>query len=231
MSEKLQGFLDNDSMFGRLMTRCGIVIGANLMFILFSLPVVTIGASWVALYHVMLKALRGDGVINPFKQFWVGFKTNFKQATIYWIILLALILFGCVDVKFCSQAGGVMEYFMYAIYVLGIIALIITLYLMPVMAAFANTIPKLMRNAFYFAIQKPVRLVVLLFFNVFPLYLTYTDVHMQPLYAFLWFIGGFGAIALLGSSMLLPDFVPYLPPVNESGNFISEDDQTIMDEL
>ena len=174
MSEKLQGFLDNDSMFGRLMTRCGIVISANLMFILFSLPVVTIGASWVALYHVMLKTLRGDGVINPCKQFWLGFKTNFKQATIYWIILLALVIFGYVDVKFCSQAGGVMEYFMYAIYVLGIIALIITLYLMPVMAAFANTIPNLMKNAFYFAFQKPTRLCGLLFFNVFPLDLTYT---------------------------------------------------------
>ena len=29
---------------------------------------VTIGASYVALYHVMLKTLRGDGVLNPFKQ-------------------------------------------------------------------------------------------------------------------------------------------------------------------
>ncbi|MCD7843485.1 MAG: YesL family protein, partial [Clostridiales bacterium] len=77
MAEMFRGFLSNDSAFGRLMTRLGIIIAANIMFAIFSLPVVTIGASYVALYHVMFKTLRGDGVINPFKQFWIGFKTNF----------------------------------------------------------------------------------------------------------------------------------------------------------
>lgn len=36
MGRIIGGFLDNDSVFGRIMTRCGIIIGANLMFILFS---------------------------------------------------------------------------------------------------------------------------------------------------------------------------------------------------
>lgn len=220
MAEKLQGFLDNDSAFGRLMTRCGIIVAANIMFVLFSLPVVTIGASYVALYHVMLKTLRGDGVLNPFKQFWIGFIRNFKQATIYWIILLALVIFGYMDVMFCRQMGGVLQYFMYAIYALGLVALIITLYLFPTMAAFEDTIPHLIRNAFFFVVQKPVRLLVLLFFNVFPLYLTYTDLQMQPLYAFLWCLFGFAAIALLGSFMLLPSFKPYLPLVDDCGDFI-----------
>lgn len=222
MGEKLQGFLDNESTFGRLMTRCGIIIGANIMFILFSLPVVTVGASYVALYHVMLKTLRGDGVLNPFKQFWIGFKNNFKQATIYWIVLLALVIFGYVDVMFCRQMGGMLEYFMYAIYALGIAALIITLVLFPTMAAFSDTLPHLMRNAVFFAVQKPFRLIVLLFFNVFPLYLTYTDMQMQPLYAFLWCFMGFGAIAMLGASLFLPDFKRYLPKVDEYGNFIPD---------
>lgn len=222
MGEKLQGFLDNESAFGRLMTRCGIIIGANIMFILFSLPVVTVGASYVALYHVMLKTLRGDGVLNPFKQFWIGFKNNFKQATIYWIVLLALVIFGYVDVMFCRQMGGMLEYFMYAIYALGIAALIITLVLFPTMAAFSDTLPHLMRNAVFFAVQKPFRLIVLLFFNVFPLYLTYTDMQMQPLYAFLWCFMGFGTIAMLGASLFLPDFKRYLPKVDEYGNFIPD---------
>ncbi|MDO4337341.1 MAG: YesL family protein [Eubacteriales bacterium] len=227
MGEMLRGFLDNDSSFGRLMTRCGIVIGANIMFVLFSLPVVTAGASYVALYHVMLKTLRGDGVLNPFKQFWVGFKNNFKQATIYWVVLLALVVFGYVDVTFCRQMGGVWEYFMYAIYALGIVALIVTLMLFPTMAAFADTIPHLMRNAVFFAVKKPFRLIVILFFNVFPLYLTYTDAQMQPLYAFLWATFGFGAVALLGSVLLLPDFKVYLPPVDACGDIIENPEEGV----
>lgn len=220
MGERLQTFLDNDSTFGRLMTRCGIIIAANLMFLLFSMPVVTIGASYTALYHVMLKTLRGDGVINPFKQFWAGFKSNFKQATIYWIVLLALVVFGYADVTICRQAGGILQYFMYAIYALGMIALTITLHMFPVMAAFRDSILHLMRNALFFAVKKPVRTLILLFFNVFPLYLTYTDAQMQPLYAFIWCFFGFGALAMLGSYMLLPDFKIYLPEVDENGNFV-----------
>ena len=223
MAEKLQGFLDNDSTFGRLMTRCGIIIAANILFILFSLPVVTVGASFTAMYHVMFKTLRGDGVINPFKQFWVGFKTNFKQATIYWVIVLLLTAFGFVDVMFCRQMGGVLEYFMYAIYALGIVALVITLYFFPTLAAFEDSIPHLLRNALFFAVQKPFRLLVLLFFNVFPLYLTYTDAQMQPLYAFMWCMFGFGAIAMLGATMLLPSFKPYLPLVDDTGHFILDE--------
>ncbi len=216
----IRGFLDNESSFGKLMTRCGIVIGANLMFLLFSFPVITAGASYVALYHVMLKLLRGDGVLNPFKQFWIGFKTNFKQATICWVALIFLVIFGYVDVSFCRQMGGVLDYFMYAIYAMGIAALIIVLFLFPTMAAFKDTIPHLIRNALYFALQKPFRLIVMLFFNVFPLYLTYTDAEMQPLYAFLWAMFGFGAIALLGATLLLPSYKPYLPLVDECGDFI-----------
>ncbi len=216
----IRGFLDNESSFGKLMTRCGIVIGANLMFLLFSFPVITAGASYVALYHVMLKLLRGDGVLNPFKQFWIGFKTNFKQATICWGVLIFLVIFGYVDVSFCRQMGGVLDYFMYAIYAMGIAALIIVLFLFPTMAAFKDTIPHLIRNSLYFALQKPFRLIVMLFFNVFPLYLTYTDAEMQPLYAFLWAMFGFGAIALLGATLLLPSYKPYLPLVDECGDFI-----------
>jgi uncharacterized membrane protein YesL len=225
MSELLRGFLDNESTFGKLMTRIGIVIAANLMFLLFSLPVVTVGASFVALYHVMLKTLRGDGVINPFKQFWIGFKSNFRQATIWWLIVLALSAVGFMDVMFCRQMGGILQYFLYAVYALGIILLIITLYLFPTMAAFADTIPHLIRNAVYFAAQKPFRLLVILFFNVFPLYLTYTDAQMQPLYAFLWCMFGFGAIALLGATLLLPDFIPYLPAVDSCGDFILDPEE------
>ena len=82
MNELIGSLISNDSRFGKLMTKLGIIIIGNILFVLFSLPVVTIGASWAALSHVMLKAQRSNGVTNPFKQFWIGFKSNFKQATV-----------------------------------------------------------------------------------------------------------------------------------------------------
>lgn len=224
MSQLLGGFLDNNSAFGKLMTRLGIIIAANIMFIIFSFPIVTAGAAYTALYHVMFKTLRGDGVINPFKQYWIGFKTNFKQATVFWVVLLALVAFGYLDVYWCRQFGGVFQYFIYVIYAFGVAALIITLYLFPTMAAFQNTIPNLIRNAVYFAIHKPLNLVVILFFNVFPMVLTYTDLQMLPLYAFIWCTCGFGLITLLGATLLLREFKPYLPKVDACGDFILDEE-------
>ena len=45
MRERINAFLSNESSFGKLMTKLGIIIGANLMFALFSLPVFTVGAA------------------------------------------------------------------------------------------------------------------------------------------------------------------------------------------
>ena len=223
MRERINAFLANESSFGKLMTKLGIIIGANLMFVLFSLPVLTIGAAWAALEHVMLKTLRGDGVLNPFKQFWIGFRSNFKQATAAWIIVLAVAVLGWIDVRFLLHMGGPMVNFRYAIYAVGVVLLIGVIYLYPTMAAFANKLPVLFRSGYYFALKKPLRLIVLLFFHVFPLLLTYLDAQMMPLYAFLWTFFGFGAIAMLTAKLLLPLFTPLLPLVDEAGDFILDE--------
>lgn len=220
MRERINSFMSNDSTFGKLMTKLGIIICANLMFVVFSLPMVTIGASYVALYHVMLKTLRGDGVVNPFKQFWIGFKTNFKQATIAWLIFAALVAFGYYNVGICRQTTGFINYLQYGIYALGVVGVIIMIYLFPSLAAFEGTLGNHIRNAIYFAFHKPWWLVVNLFFHVFPLYLTYTDLQFRPLYAFIWFFFGFGAIVMLTSRLLIKDFSRFLPLVDDSGDFI-----------
>lgn len=213
MSELLQSFFDNDSVFGRFMTRIGILIGANLMFVLFSLPVFTGGAAFTALYHVMFKLLREDGVLNPFREFWQGFRSNFKQSTIYWCVLLLLIAFGYMDVRFCAQMGGILTFFQYGIYSLGLIALVVTLYLFPVIAAFENTLLNQIKSAFYFAVHNIRSLIVILFCGIFPMVVTYMDLQYQPLYAFCWCTFGFAALAMLGAK-LLPDFKPYLDSVS-----------------
>ncbi|MBQ6386542.1 MAG: DUF624 domain-containing protein [Lachnospiraceae bacterium] len=224
MGEILSSFLSNDSRFGKLMTRCGVIIGGNLMFILFSMPVLTAGAAYTALHFVMLKALRGDGQINPFRTFWAGFKENFLQATVSFIGTALFFLFLYADLRLCRAAGGALDFIRYPVIAIGVIAAVLALYLFPVMAAFKDTIPHLLRNALYFAAKKIYKVPVILFFNIFPLYLTYTDPQMMPLYAFLWVFFGFGAVAMLNSYLLLPEMKPFLPRVDEYGDFIADDE-------
>ena len=215
MNNLIQGFLDNDSFFGRFMTKLGIIIAANIMFVLLSIPFFTIGAGFSALYYVMFRTLRGDGVVNPFKEFWAGLKANFKQATISWIIFVLLIAFLLTDIRICKAAGGALDLVKIGVYALGAAAVIIYLYLIPVMTVFRDTLPHLIRNTVYFLIKKPWKTVVILFFDIFPFVLTYSDLQSLPLYAFLWVLCGFGLQAMLGATLLLPEFAPYLASKEE----------------
>jgi uncharacterized membrane protein YesL len=219
MRDWINSFLSNDSTFGKTMTKIGIIIGANLIFVFVSLPVVTTGAAWAATLHVMFKVLRGTETLNPFKMFWQGLKQNWKQATIVWLIVLALAALGWVDVRFLLHRGGAMVNFRYAIYAVGAVLLIGVIYLYPVMVAFSNKLTVLFRNAWYFAFRKPLKLIVIVFFHVFPLLLTYMDAQMMPLYAFIWAFFGFGAIAMLTAKLLVTEFKPFLPLVDDEGNY------------
>ena len=90
MGRFIGGIFSNESTLGRIMTVFGIMIGANILFAVFSLPVVTIGPGLAALHYVMLKMLHRDNSLNPFKTFWEGFRQNLKQGTVCWLIFLAI---------------------------------------------------------------------------------------------------------------------------------------------
>lgn len=234
MGSFMQGFLDNDSFFGRFMTKFGIIIAANLMFVIFSLPFFTMGAGLVALYHVMFKTLRSGGVVNPFKQFWIGFKTNFRQGTAAWLLFVFLMGFLTVDLQICDQAGGAIANLKFAIYAIGAAIIFLYLYLLPTMAAFKDTLPHLIKNSMYFLVRKPFKFLVIAFFDIFPFVLTYSDLKDLPLYAFIWVFCGFGLLAMLGATLLLPEFRPFLPVVDSDGDFAadpSEDECASMDDL
>ena len=224
MRDWINSFLSNDSSFGKTMTKIGIIIGANLIFVFVSLPVVTMGAAWAAMMHVMFKVLRGSETLNPIKLFWQGLKQNWKQATIVWLIVLAGAVLGWIDIRYLMHRGGSMVNFRYAIYAVAAVLLIGVIYLYPTMVAFSNKLTVLYRSAWYFALKKPLKLIVILFFYIVPIALTYMDAQMMPLYAFIWFFFGFGAIAMLTAKLLVTEFKPYLPLVDDEGNFYYDED-------
>ena len=88
------------------MTRLGILSAANLMFLISCMPVVTAGAGLCALHHTLLKTLRGDGEINPFVQFLLGFRRSFRQATAAFLLLLMLAALLMLEIFWCSQFTG-----------------------------------------------------------------------------------------------------------------------------
>lgn len=215
MRNRVSAFLDNDSAFGQLMTKFWVIIGSNLMFMIFSLPVITAGPAFAGLYHVQLKSMRGYPDLNPIREFWRGFVGSFKQAMIFWLVFLAAAFIALTDIRFLAGQNGGMEYLRYMIYFIVGIMLAVGCILIPVTAAFEDTSRGLLRNAFYFAARNPLRALFIVALNIVPLALSYIDVQRMPLYGFLWVVCGFAVIARIVSRLLIRDFNRFLPPVDE----------------
>ncbi len=201
-------------MFGRITTRLWILFWSNVLFVLFSLPVVTAGPAWVAMYTVCLKTLRVDNSLNPFTEFWKAFRANFRQAFLGFLGFLAIAAILVLDIMFVSRTDSIMRMFRWPVYLLAGFLLLILFHVIPVMAAFSDTLKGLIRNGIYFAAKNPIRAIVILALNVLPMVWTYIDVVRMPLYAFLWATFGFSTIAMICSAMLLKDFEKYLPELD-----------------
>lgn len=79
-------------LMGALM-KIGDCICLSVLWLLFSLPVVTIGASSTALYAAVHHCLRRGGA-GVWKSFWNAFRENFRRATLCWLVeLLVLAVF------------------------------------------------------------------------------------------------------------------------------------------
>ena len=217
-----ESFLSNTSRFGQVMTRIGILIAANLLFLIACMPVVTAGAGLAALHHTVLRTLRSDGEINPFREFFKGFRGNFKQATTAFVMVVLLIAFLLLEIFWCMQFAGVVAYFRYGLIALVMIVLALALYLFPTMAAFDAPLGKLLAHSFYFLMKNPLTALLIIFVYAMFVLLTIVHLRFRPLYAFLWCIIGASALAMLQDSMLLKLFVPYLPGVDASGEVIPE---------
>ena len=220
-----------DNIFTRMMNWIGVLVITNLMFILCCLPVVTLGAGLSALYYTMLCALRDNGDIRPAKTFWTGFRDNFRQATMSWLVLLVLAVLIYLEIFWCGQFSGPITVFRYGLYALGLGLSILASYLFPIMETFRGNMAQHLKNSLGFVCSAPVTALTVLFFSVIPMAWTFFTNAYLPLYAFLWCTIGFSGIAMMCSKSLLPLFLPYLS--NENGHICTpqKSEHNILEEM
>lgn len=127
----------------------------GVLFIITSLPIVTIGASLCAFYYTAMDSLRKeDGYI--FKRYFSSFGKNFKKGTLLWLIMLALAGILGVDVYFWlvnseMQGSGIM---LGISCILCFVWLMTFLFVFPLQTRFENTIWKTLQNAFLIGLSR-----------------------------------------------------------------------------
>nr|MCR4655984.1 YesL family protein [Lachnospiraceae bacterium] len=206
----LGGFFDNESAFGRVMTMLGTLVVCNLMFVVCTIPVITIGSGWSALCYTFLRLSYREGAVKPVSEFIEGFRRNFKKATIYWLLILFIFLFLALDWYWCTQLGGFFLKIRFGLALIAICVFIIAIYIFPVLTVFPGKLSELIQYCIYFAFHKPVKLIVLSAVTIVPFVLTYSFLDYYPLAAFLWFFAGFAVIAKVSAKLLLSEFKPFL---------------------
>ena len=73
----------------RILTHIFDFILLNILWLLTSIPIVTLGAATAALYSVMMSVVeKKEGYI--IKDYWKAFCRNFKQSTVVWILYCSL---------------------------------------------------------------------------------------------------------------------------------------------
>ncbi|MBE5866344.1 MAG: DUF624 domain-containing protein [Lachnospiraceae bacterium] len=124
------------------------LIVLNLLFVICSLPVITIGASLTAMYAVSLRSVRyGDGYVV--KTFFKHFKQNFVQATLAWMGVLGLIALFVIDYLFWSrmEMGILSDVMLMICYAMAFLVWIVVLWLFPVIAKMQDKLWRQIKNA------------------------------------------------------------------------------------
>ena len=206
---RLGGFLGNDSTFGRMMTKVGTVIAANILFAVCSIPIITIGAAWKALYHTIFSMLETEDAINPFRTFWQGFRKEIIRSTICWIVFAGIMMLGYIDLQVCMQVSGGIRYFSAGIIAVMIVVLVSALYLFPLLSVYTDKLAEMVKKSIYFAVNRPLQLLVILMIHVIPAVLYCIDEVNRPTYAFIGAFFGFGVIALITAKLMVSQIRKY----------------------
>lgn len=82
-------FFDPDSLFWRMVSRVGDVLGLSVCWVFCSLPLFTLGAATTALYDSVAHCVLGEDP-HSYGRFFRSFKSNFKTATAVTLLALAL---------------------------------------------------------------------------------------------------------------------------------------------
>ena len=220
-----------ESALGRFLNRLYVIVVSNLLFVLFSVPVVTIGAAFTAMDYTLMKYQRGDRHFKVAAMIWKGFRENFRKSTLCFIALVALFLFQVLEISWCNQFTGPMALFRYVLAGLMVLEVICAMYLFPVIAAFNGSVGELLKDTLYFAFSKPHWMLLCLLLHAGPLTVTYLFLQYLPLWAFLWMMFGFAAISYVSAKIMLRQFLPFLPEVDICGDMIPpglENDPNIM---
>ena len=144
------GFFSADSLFGKMGTVLADVMILGLLWLLFSIPLVTVGAATSAVFYVTTKKVsKREGYL--LRDFWSSFKQNFLKGIIVWLILVAIFGILIFNIRNIWIVEGFQNIVLVAQMFILIQVIFVTTYIFPLIARFDMKIMQLFRTALFMA--------------------------------------------------------------------------------
>lgn len=150
------------------------------------------------MHYVLLKILRDELSEGVIRTFWSAFRSNFRQATLLWLICLPLGILLALDLLLFNKGllplPGILKYLLIA---LGILWILTTNWALILQSRYDNAIKATIRNSFLFCLFHPVDSILISAVLCIPYALVVFLPQLTPVVLFC----GFGLSGILSTAL------------------------------
>lgn len=194
-----------DNPIFKTISRIGDIFMLSFFWFVTSIPVFTTGAATTAVYDCAFKIIRGRDT-NVAKDFFRSFKSNFKQATVIFLILGPIGALILLDLYYWANSDGELSFVMNALGIgMGIVYLATLLFVFPVQALFENPVKKTLQTAFLMSVKNWTTSLLLIVVSFGISYVCF----MYPIATYIFFIVGTGLFTMIFAVRFLTVFRKY----------------------
>lgn len=201
-----------DSPLMRFLTKIADLMVLNILFCVTSIPLITIGASWTALYSVTLKMVRDEeGSVS--RSYFRSFRQNFRQATLLWLGVLVVLALLVLDIRVLNgMAGGTAPGLLrVGVEILALLGIMVLQYLFPSLAKFEASLADTLKNACMMALAHLPKTALMTAAVVGAVWITLINNTTIAVGLTVWPLIGFSLMAFGNSGILRKIFDNYVP--------------------
>ena len=167
----MRQFFSPDSKFMRFMGTFKDLMVLGLLFLMTSLPVLTLGASFTALQYAALKLARGESS-GASRDYFRSFKLNFRQSTAIFLIYFVLLLLCAWSLYLYFANPGTFESWMLVVLlVVTALLLMILIYTLALQSKFDNSTFRTVKNGLMMTLTHLLRALLMLVLYLIPLFI------------------------------------------------------------
>lgn len=192
--------LSYDGILAQTIRHIAKLIALNICFLLCCIPVFTAGAAITSLYAVFL---HGNLEQTPFKRFFQAFQSNFKQATVIWLVFLMLGLVLGLDCYFLRTYQLPGKAILQSVaYIMAFVFFSAMCFAFPLQAHFENRVYVTMRNALVLGVTMFLHSAIMLVVAGLPIIVFFVSVDLFIYVLPLWLLLGAALSAQINSRIV-----------------------------